>query len=541
MGSIFTGLAEFINNIKALEASNASDYKTLYLAQVLGVITGEELDQAILDGTLDDFLSVDNLYSTVGVIRYKRQTTDDNKYEDTVARIAYPADRSNMRMPVPGELVLVMSTQSDTSTPQRKIELYTSVITGQGITRYAAKPGALTNIDMISAPTSVLSSLLNPITEKAASVRFQLGLQHKPFTFIKEGNVIPNMREGDMMLEGRFGSSIRFTSTIQKEDVWATNQMTRLESSSDGDPFIILKNSKPLEPEDPKADDVVPQLVDEDPNVDQSSIYITTTQNIPLIVGASGKMATWSVEIERTTREGNFLLKYVDESARLQSFVEGEYDKDFRVSATADVVFPGEAFDDDPTNDKVFEGGASQPVPLTGPASTRQEQLVKAALEASFANGETKHMCARGTFNHANNYSLLVKGQAAIPGMNQSAGGNANGSGFHNHMVQIGYTKFQVSGIAKATMIAICEKGPLDGSNNHVPWNVGDAITYWASDGDPKASHVQYGHAQMYIGALTGKGKWTTDNKYNYNGSSMVYRSKSSTSWNCVIFRAPRA
>ena len=135
MGSIFTGLAEFINNIKALEASNASDYKTLYLAQVLGVITGEELDQAILDGTLDDFLSVDNLYSTVGVIRYKRQTTDDNKYEDTVARIAYPADRSNMRMPVPGELVLVMSTQSDTSTPQRKIELYTSVITGQGITR----------------------------------------------------------------------------------------------------------------------------------------------------------------------------------------------------------------------------------------------------------------------------------------------------------------------------------------------------------------------------------------------------------------------
>lgn len=540
MSSTFTGLSEFVNNIKTLEASNVSDYKTLFLAQVLNVVTGEDVEQAILDGSLDQF-DPTNYYQLVGAIRYKRQATDSNKYEDEMTRIAYPADRSNMRLPVPGELVLIMSTQSDSIAPQRKTQLYTNVVTGADITRYSSRPEALTTIDRIEKPTGLISNLLQTITEEVASTRFQLKLQHKPFTFIKEGRSIPTMREGDMIMEGRFGSSIRFTSTIQKDDVWADNQITRLDSSGDGDPFIILKNSKPLEPEGARVDSSVPQLVDENPNEDQSTIYINTSQNIPLVVGASRKMSTWAVEIERTTREGNKLLKYIDESSRLQSFIDGEYDPDFRVSATADVVFPGEAFDDDPTNDKVFEGGASQPVPLTGPASTRQEQLVKAALEASFAQGETKHKCARGTFNHANNYSLLIKGQAAIPGMNVSAGGNANGSGFHNHMVQIGYTKFQVNNITKATMIAICEKGPLDSNNNHVPWNVGDAITYWASDGSPSASHVQYGHAQMYIGALTGKGKWTTDNKYNYNGSSFVYRSQSSNNWNCVIFRAPRA
>lgn len=541
MSSIFTGLAEFVRNIKTLEATNLSDYKTLFLAQVLGVVTGEDLEQALLNGALDEFSSTEQLYSIVGAVRYKRQTTDDNYYEDQVLRIAYPADRGSMRMPVPGELILVMSAQSDSNTPQKKVELYTNIVTGGDITRYASKPAALTPVDRTVAPTGIIDSLLSAATEKAAKVRFELGLQHKPFSFLKEGRVIPNMREGDMMLEGRFGNSIRFTSTIQKEDVWATSQITKLDASSDGDPFIILKNSKPLEPEEAKADDVVPQLIDDNPNIDQSLIYITTTQNIPLIVGSSKKMSTWAVEIERTTREGKSLLAYVDEAARLQSFFPDTYDPDFRVSVTADVVFPGEAFDDDPNNDKAFQGGANDAVPITGPASTRQEQLVKAALEASFALGETEHMCARGTFNHANNYSLLVRGQAAIPGMNQSAGGNANGSGFHNHMVQIGYTKFQVNNLAKAALIAICEKGPLDSSGNHTPWNVGDAITYWATDGDPKAAHVQYGHAQMYIGSLTGKGKWTTDNKYNYGGSSFVYRSKSSNNWNCVIFRAPRA
>ena len=540
MGSTFRGLSEFVNNAKALEQSNISDHRILFIAQVLNVITGEDLEQASLDGTLDD-AGTGNNYPLVGAIRYKQEAVDDNKYEDAMYRIAYPADRSNMRLPVPGELVLIMAVQSDSNTPQRKVELYTNVVTGADMSRYAAKPEALTAIDKITKPTGFIGSIIDTVTAEAAAARFKLKLEHKPFTFIKEGRSIPTMREGDMILEGRFGSSIRFTSTIQKEDVWSDSQMTKIDSSGDGDPFLIIKNSKPLEPIKLQSDNSIPQLIDDDPNVDQSSIYIGTTQNIPLIVGASKKMSTWAIEIERTTREGNKLLAYVDETARLQSFFEGEYDPDFKVMVEADVQFPGEAFDDDPTNNKVFEGGANQPVPLTGPASTRQEQLVKAALEASFALGETKHMCGRGTFNHANNYTLLLKGQAAIPGMKIPASGHANGSGFHNRMVDIGYTKFQVNGISKATLISICEKGPLDANNAHVPWNVGDAITYWAVDGPPKESYVQYGHAQMYIGSLTGKGNWTTDNKYNYDGSSMVYRRIASQTWNCVIFRAPRA
>ena len=146
MGSTFRGLSEFVNNAKALEQSNISDHRILFIAQVLNVITGEDLEQASLDGTLDD-AGTGNNYPLVGAIRYKQEAVDDNKYEDAMYRIAYPADRSNMRLPVPGELVLIMAVQSDSNTPQRKVELYTNVVTGADMSRYAAKPEALTAID----------------------------------------------------------------------------------------------------------------------------------------------------------------------------------------------------------------------------------------------------------------------------------------------------------------------------------------------------------------------------------------------------------
>ena len=343
MSSLFSGLAEFVRNIVALEPSNVSDYKTLYLAQVLSVVTGEDVEQVSLDGSADD-IDTATLYRTIGAIRYKRENSDDNVFEDQAHRVAYPADRGNMRLPVPGELVLIMSAYSDSNTPQKKVELYTNVVTGNSAARYVSKPGALTSINKLEAPSGFISNILDSITSEVANVRFQLPLQHKPYTLTKEGNVIPTMREGDMIMEGRFGSSIRFTSTIQKADVWADNQMTNLNSSSDGDPFLIIKNSKPLEPEDPKADDSIPQLIDDLPNDDQSSIYINTSQNISLVVGSSKKMLTWAVEIERTARDGNKILSIEDPAARMQSFVEGAYDPDFRVSATANVQFSGEGF-----------------------------------------------------------------------------------------------------------------------------------------------------------------------------------------------------
>lgn len=79
--------------------------------------------------------------------------------------------------------------------------------------------------------------------------------------------------EGDHILEGRWGNSIRFGSTVKSSDVfnnWSSE-------GKEGDPIIILKNGNlPFPSSDPSYVPIV-----EDINNDLSSIYLTSTQKIP--------------------------------------------------------------------------------------------------------------------------------------------------------------------------------------------------------------------------------------------------------------------
>jgi hypothetical protein len=70
--------------------------------------------------------------------------------------------------------------------------------------------------------------------------------------------------EGDMILEGRFGNSIRFgSSTPQGKNNWSEN-------NSEGEPITIISNGQ-------SSPDYTPL---EDINEDASSIYLTSNQNI---------------------------------------------------------------------------------------------------------------------------------------------------------------------------------------------------------------------------------------------------------------------
>ena len=77
--------------------------------------------------------------------------------------------------------------------------------------------------------------------------------------------------EGDIIYEGRWGNSIRFGSTVKvKENTWSS-------SGGDGDPITIVRNGQ-----DPDSSDEGWVPVKEDINKDLSSIYLTSTQTIPL-------------------------------------------------------------------------------------------------------------------------------------------------------------------------------------------------------------------------------------------------------------------
>jgi hypothetical protein len=90
-------------------------------------------------------------------------------------------------------------------------------------------------------------------------------------TFKERSNIHPLLPfEGDMLEEGRWGNSIRIGSTVQNTpNNWSS-------VGTNGDPILIIRNGQGTQTEQ----GWIPTV--EDINNDESSIYATSTQKIPL-------------------------------------------------------------------------------------------------------------------------------------------------------------------------------------------------------------------------------------------------------------------
>jgi hypothetical protein len=94
-------------------------------------------------------------------------------------------------------------------------------------------------------------------------------------TFVERSNIRPLLPfEGDVIHEGRWGNSIRLGSTVQNTN----NNWSK--AGTNGDPLIIIRNKN----NQGTQEGWIPTT--EDINNDDSSIYITSTQNIPLNVAS---------------------------------------------------------------------------------------------------------------------------------------------------------------------------------------------------------------------------------------------------------------
>ena len=96
------------------------------------------------------------------------------------------------------------------------------------------------------------------------------------FDFNEKVDVNPLLPfEGDIIYEGRWGNSIRFGSTVNGKTNWS-------ETGENGDPITIIRNG-----EDPNNGDEGWIPVVEDINNDISSIWMASTQQIPLEAASS--------------------------------------------------------------------------------------------------------------------------------------------------------------------------------------------------------------------------------------------------------------
>jgi hypothetical protein len=111
-----------------------------------------------------------------------------------------------------------------------------------------------------------------------------------------ENNVLNNRPllpyEGDIIYEGRFGNSIRLGSTVNNAKLanpWSFE-------GKNGSPIIIIKNGQSSETD--ASQPWVPTV--ENINIDESSIYLTSTQQIPLEL-STDNIASYDGLIETPT------------------------------------------------------------------------------------------------------------------------------------------------------------------------------------------------------------------------------------------------
>ena len=181
---------------------------------------------------------------------------------------AKPYDPSIRNLPLVNEVVFIsLLPNTDTNTfTTSKTSYYTSVIGLWNHPHHNAYPQFPNELPQTQQKDYVQT--------EAGSVRRVTDQSTEIFlgrTFVEKGNIHPLLPfEGDRILEGRWGNSIRFGSTVTGSlNTWSS-------TGQNGDPITILRNGQGVQSDE----GWIPTV--EDINNDDSSIYLTSTQKVPL-------------------------------------------------------------------------------------------------------------------------------------------------------------------------------------------------------------------------------------------------------------------
>lgn len=184
---------------------------------------------------------------------------------------AKPAFPNQKYFPLINEIVYIFNlpTPQSQTAPNDKDFYYLSVVSIWNSQHHNAVPNGLENEDQAQDYEQTEAGAVRRVRDGGTEI--DLGK-----TFIEKPNVNPLLPfEGDFIQEGRWGNSIRFGSTVNGKTNWS-------ETGENGDPITIIRNG-----EDPNNGDEGWIPVIEDINNDISSIWMTSTQQIPLEAASS--------------------------------------------------------------------------------------------------------------------------------------------------------------------------------------------------------------------------------------------------------------
>lgn len=254
-----------------------------------GVFSARVKLTIIDDKTNPDLFRNFGEWSSIGCIFFEALNSPNPNPEVATDSFARPLFPNNSNVPLKNEIVYVIGLPN--ANVQSNVNdiayYYFQAVNIWNSTHHNAIPDPLYSDTMPESQqqdyTQTEAGIVRRVTDGGTEIDLGEGFQEK----LEVRNIQPY--PGDIIYQGRWGQSFRFGSTLQNAPIpndWSN-------SGEDGDPITIIKNGQHEEETDPW----VPQV--EDVNEDKSSIYLTTTQQIPIDV-ASKNYASYASSPEAT-------------------------------------------------------------------------------------------------------------------------------------------------------------------------------------------------------------------------------------------------
>jgi hypothetical protein len=266
------GIAYLMNYMNpSQEGSNSNSFDELNLK----VIPARVID-IVLDETHPKFSNYGG-WNGIGTITFEEVNhLNKNKNQNPIARPFFPQFNSP---PLINEIVLLIHLPdkdmgiNDTS----KIYYYLSSVSIWNHPHHNAYPNVYQFQKKKQKPKNyqeIENGIVNHLVNKTKPLDLN-GPNSTGGAFIEKSNIQPLIPfSGDNIIESRFGSSIRLGSTSKTNTLIRNNWS---EYGKGGEPLIILKNGQPTSKDNAGFLPTVENI-----NEDPSSIYISSTQNIPI-------------------------------------------------------------------------------------------------------------------------------------------------------------------------------------------------------------------------------------------------------------------
>jgi hypothetical protein len=249
---------------KLQNPNNNNGFDTLQALSQQGIIKAVRVKSIVLDENHPLFKEVGE-WNGLGTIEYQEV---ENPNEQPTYPVAKPLNSNNKKYPLINEIVFLISLPNTSigDFTSNQVNYYIDVV---GLWNHPHHNGFPSNPSL--PPPSQQKDYIQTQAGSIRRVTDQSTEINLGNTFKERSDIHPLLPfEGDVIYEGRWGNSIRIGSTVQN----TPNNWSNI--GANGDPILILRNGQGTQTQEgwiPTTEDI---------NNDDSSIYLSSTQQIPI-------------------------------------------------------------------------------------------------------------------------------------------------------------------------------------------------------------------------------------------------------------------